>query len=83
MPTGIIWSAVPLPCYFNVVKSQKIARLEGSEDQLEGREGYPTGSEGNPGVERWTDKKNFSPFYRTLSPLGAAALLPCNFTTSK
>ena len=24
-PTGIIWSAVPLPCYFAVVKPQRIA----------------------------------------------------------
>ena len=24
-PTGLIWSAVPLPCYYNVVKSQNVA----------------------------------------------------------
>ena len=25
------------------------------------------------GTDGWTDKQNFSPFYRTLSPVGAAA----------
>ena len=27
-------------------------------------------------MDGWTDGRNFSPFYRTSSPIGAAALLP-------
>ena len=27
-------------------------------------------------TDGWIDRRNFSPFYRTSSPLGAAALLP-------
>ena len=65
-------------------------RLEGSEGWLEGPEAQPAGSEGQPAGSEGqpeggptdvrtygrTDRQNFSPFYRTLSPVGAAALLP-------
>ena len=44
----------------------------GSEGQLEGYGGQPAGSEGQPEGGR-TNKQNFSSFYRTLSPVGAAA----------
>ena len=68
--------------------------LEGSEGQLEGSEGQPAGSEGQPAgsegqpeggrmdgrMDGRTDGRNFSLFYRTLSSVGAAALLP--FETS-
>ena len=65
--------------------------LEGSEGQLAGSEGQPVGSEGRPAgsegqpegggqtdgqMDRRTGGQNFSPFYRTLSPVRAAALLP-------
>ena len=58
---------------------------EGSEGLSEGSEGLPEGPEGLPerpkglpstrggGMDRWMNKQNFSPFYRTLSPVGAAA----------
>merc|ERR1712002_152455 len=46
---------------------------EGSEGQPEGSEGQPEGSEGLPGGEGRMYVRNFSPFYRTSSPLGAAA----------
>ena len=47
-------------------------------------EGHPAGSEGHPGgvggmdrwTDRWMDNRNFFPYYKTLSPLRAAALLP-------
>ena len=42
--------------------------MEGFEGLLEGFEGLLEGSE----VKRM-DGRNFSPFYRTLSPVGAAA----------
>ena len=48
----------------------------GSEGQLEGSGGQPAGSEGQPEgghTDVRTDVRNFSPFYRTLSPVGAAA----------
>ena len=53
-------------------------QLEGFAAQQEGSEGHSAGSEGQTGVtDKWTDrqtnKQNFSPSYRTLSPLGAAA----------
>ena len=62
---------------------------------MEGSEGQPIGSEGQPegGADGWVDRqidgetsgwtngRNFSLFYRTLSPVGAAALLP--FETSQ
>ena len=57
--------------------------LEGSEGWREGSEGQPAGSEGQPEGGRTNgrmDERNFSPFYRTSSPVGAAALLP--FATS-
>ena len=58
--------------------------LEGSEGLLEGSEGLPEGSEGLPeGFEGLpggpgrtygqTYGRNFSPFYRTSSPVEAAA----------
>ena len=57
--------------------------LEGSEGQPAGSEGQPAGSEGQAAgsegqpeggrTDRHTDGQNFSPFYRTLSPDGAAA----------
>ena len=54
----------------------------GSEGQPAGSEGQPAGSEGQPEGGRMdgrtdgrTDVRNFSPFYRTSSPVGAAALL--------
>ena len=48
-----------------------------------GPEGLPEGPKGLPGAQGgtyertdvWTDVQNFSPFYRPLSPCGAAALL--------
>ena len=57
--------------------------LEGSGRHPAGSEGHPAGSEGKPGgdggMDRWTDrqidKQNFSPFYKTLSPLRTAAQL--------
>ena len=59
------------------------ALSKGSEGQLEGSEGLPEGSEGLPeGSDRRArggrtygrmDGRNFSPFYRTFSPVGAAA----------
>ena len=48
----------------------------GSEGQLEGSGGQPAGSEGQPEGGRTdvrTYERNFSPFYRTSSPVGAAA----------
>ena len=59
----------------------------GSEGQLEGSGGQPAGSEGQPEGGRTdvrtdgrtygrTDGRNFSPFYRTSSPVGAAAQKP-------
>ena len=61
---------------------------DGPEGLPEGPEGLPEGPEGPeslPGgtdVRTYgrTDVRNFSPFYRTSSPVGAAALLP--FATS-
>ena len=61
-------------------------------DLSSGPEGYPAGSEGQPeglqmdgwtdrGTDGWSDRWNFSLFYKTLSSLGAAALLP--FETSQ
>ena len=45
-------------------------QLEGSESQLEGHEGYTAGYKGQPGgMDGQTDKQNFSPFHRILSPL--------------
>ena len=103
-PHGNIWSAVPLPCYFDVVNFQRVAgqrpregtkscrmgrnsvcpsvhlsesggRQEGPEGQLEGSMGRPDGLRASQGgrMNEQMDKQSFSPFYRTLSPLGAAA----------
>ena len=78
-------SAVPLPCLFDVVKSQNVAegQVEGCEGQVEGYEGLLERSEGllegSEGLLEGggrTDGQNFSPFYRIFSPDGAAALLP-------
>ena len=143
-PTGIIWFAVPFSCFFNVVKTQRVAaeqlqegtkwfrmgeipfihlstpsihpssgkkdqltgldgqleglqgqleglrgQLEGSKGSQEGSKGQLVGSEGQPAVskgqpagsegqlegsegqlrvmDKWMDKRNFSPFYRTLT----------------
>ena len=41
--------------------------------QPDGSEGHPAGFEGQPEKEVHMDVQNFSPFDRTLSPLGAAA----------
>ena len=57
---------------------------EGQQEESEGFEGQPAGSEGQPEGGGWTDgrtdgqtdKRNFSPFYWTSSPVGATALLP-------
>ena len=60
---------------------------EGPEGLPEGRAGLPEGPEGLPGgpggpggmevrMDVQTDIWNVSPFYRTWSPVGAAALLP-------
>ena len=53
---------------------------ERSEGLSEGSEGLPEGPDGQPGGsggDVWTDVRmdiwNFSPFHRTLSPVGAAA----------
>ena len=56
--------------------------LEGPEGLPEGPEGLPEGPEGLPGAggdvrkdvvtDGWTDGRNFSPFYKTSSPVGAA-----------
>ena len=111
-PKGIIWSAVPLPCFFVVMKSQRVAGQrprEGTKSCRMGRNsvrpsirlsirpsvlpsmGLPKGSEAvgvcgpaRGGTNIRTDRQmygktgvwNFSPFYRTLSPVGVAALLP-------
>ena len=59
-------------------------QLEGSEGQPDGCEGLAEGPEGLAGdsgrggrtygrTDGRTDGRNFSPFYRTSSPLGAAA----------
>ena len=49
-----------------------MGRLEGFEGQLDWSEGQQEGSEGQPGgdgqTDGRTDKRNFSPFYRTLLP---------------
>ena len=64
-------SAVPLPCIFDVVKSQ-----------LEGPEGHPAGSKGQPGGDRW--KTEFLPILQdfVLSQGRCLATL-WDFTTSK
>ena len=41
---------------------------------LAGPQAWLDGPEG--GADGWTDGQKISPFYRTLSPIGAAALLP-------
>ena len=51
------------------------------KDLPQGPDGLPLRSEGLPGggggvygrMDEWMDGWNFSPFYRTLSPVGAAA----------
>ena len=52
---------------------------EGSEGLSERPEGLPEGPESRPGGNKRMDIRmdiwNFSPFYRTLSLVGAAALL--------
>ena len=60
-----------------------MGQLFGSEGVPEGIEGLPEGSGGLTGgggdrhtdgrTDGRTDVRNFSPFYRTLSPVGAAA----------
>ena len=54
--------------------------IEGPEDLSEGPRGLSEGPEGLPGgpggggqTYVWTDRRNFSPFYRIFSPVGAAA----------
>ena len=42
-----------------------------------GLAGWPSG--GNGQMDGWTDKQKISPFYMTLSPIGAAAPLQPNF----
>ena len=119
-PKGIMRSAVPLPCFFDVVKSQTVAGQrprQGTKSCRMGRNsvrpsvcpsvrpsirpsfrlppsGWPSDPAGWPSdPSSWPsdplygrrtdgrmDGRNFSPFYRTLSPVGAAALLP--FATS-
>ena len=62
-PEGLLEGSVRLP--------------ERPEGFLEGSEGLPEGPEGLTGVgertDRWTYRHNFSPFYRTLSTVAAAA----------
>ena len=62
--------------------SRSEGQPEGCEGQPEGSEGQPEGSESLPGgtygckdvrTDVRTDVRNFSLFYRTMSPLGAAA----------
>ena len=122
-PKGIMRSAVPLPCLFDVVKSQNVAGQrpqQGTKSCRMGRNSirpsihpfvhltirsaiHPRGlrtsgrglrasRQGLRASQRgggWTggrtdgrtDGRNFSPFYRTSSPVGAAALLPSETET--
>ena len=49
-------------------------QLERSKGQLKGPEGHSAVSEGQPGgASQGMDEQNFSPFYRSLSPLRVAA----------
>ena len=45
----------------------------GSEGQREGSEGQPRGGRTNERTNERTDGRKISPFYRTSSPIGAAA----------
>ena len=133
-PKGIIWSAVPLPCFFAVLKSQRVAgqrpregtkscrmgrnsvrlsirpfvhlwacqralrvlranlsgqrglrasqrSLRASQRGLRACQGGLRASQGGTDgrtdgrMDGRMDGQNFFPFYRTLSPVGAAALL--------
>merc|ERR1712121_506253 len=55
------------------------ACLAGSEACLAGSKACLAGSWALEGGNGWTDGRKISPFYRTLSPIGAAAPLQPNF----
>ena len=52
------------------------ACLAGSEAWLDGSKACLAGSWALEGGNGWTDGRKISPFYKTSSPTGAAALLP-------